>query len=243
MNFKNIGILDDSIGGIEVLNSLEKKYNENFIYYADLGEYPYGMKNLSINRLSNNAAKRILKENLKVLIISNPAIALNIEKNCVLTINGIESAISSLKEESLILTTSAVKKNIYFNNLIKGKNHKVIDAQILINTIQDSDKNHYIIFKLIEEYIGNTNKDILLLDSNLSLLKEKFIEYNENLKVLTLNEFIIKDFEEKFITDLKTYSKNKTKVNYLVSDYRIAFYLSAEEFFNGRYSKVRKDRA
>lgn len=241
MNFKNIGILDDSIGGIYVLNSLKEVYNENFIYYADLEEYPYGVKNLSLKSLSNKAADNIIKENLKVLIITNPAIAMNIDKKDLITVNGIESAIEDLKNNNtLILGSKATINSEYLKEITKDKGFILKDAQILINMIQDSDTNHYIVFKLIEEYIENFNGNILLLDSNLSLFKDKILNYNNDLKIYTLNDYIIKDFKEIFTKDLKHYYKNKTKIKYLVSNYRIAFYYAAEEFYSGRYSAVKK---
>lgn len=238
MNFKNVGILDDSIGGLKLLKDLEFLYNEKYVYFADLKEYPYGMKKRSIESLVQNALYTVMEMNLKVLVVTNPAMSYYINDLSILKIDGIKRALSDLSDKKLLVLGSEISIN---NEILNEylKDYKAINAQMLINMPHDGDNNYFIINELISEYIGDYSGDVLLFDSNLSLLR-KYFEKNKNITVHTLNDYILMDMDEFFTDDLRHLKSIKTKVNYYVSDYRIAFYKSAEEFLEGRYSSVRK---
>lgn len=239
MNFKNIGIIDDSIGGLEVLNKIKELYNENFIYFADLKNYPYGMWDKSLEKIIENTERYIIGKNIKCLIYTNPLIALESQdKSDILKINGIDSALNSLKDEKLMVFGS--RKLVENDEVFRIEDDEIVtcDATVLINTVQDGDRNEYLIKELIKEYLGDYKGNILLLDSNLSLLKEYFNEI-DGIDVYTINDYIIEEFKEKFTKDLRHSLRNKMSEKYFVSDHRIAFYLSAETFLEGKYSKVK----
>ncbi|MBP2025898.1 hypothetical protein [Peptoniphilus stercorisuis] len=237
MNFKKIGILDDSIGGIKVLNSLKEIYtNENFIYFADLKEYPYGLKKLSSEKLAKNSFENISKEDLKLLVITNPAISMSLKEEDIKIIDGINRSIEKLNYKNSLVLGSKLSLNLLEKRL--GFNIDKVDAQMLINLATDGDKNYYIITKLISEYIKD-KKEVILFDSNLLLFKDYFLNYNKNLKVYSLEDFILEDVGDYLKDDLRHLASNRQKVKYYTSDYRIAFYKSAEEFFDDRFSSVK----
>ncbi len=72
MNNKEIGVFDSGIGGITILNELKKLLpNENFLYYADSKNNPYGNK--SFDELFNivcNIVDFLLKRNVKLIVIA-----------------------------------------------------------------------------------------------------------------------------------------------------------------------------
>lgn len=67
-----IGFMDSGVGGISVLRkAVELLPNENFIYYGDNANAPYGPKPLEeIRRLCANAIDRLLQQDVKALVIA-----------------------------------------------------------------------------------------------------------------------------------------------------------------------------
>ena len=67
-----IGILDSGVGGISVLRkAVQLLPNENFIYYGDNQNAPYGPKPLEeIRRLSAQAVDHLLSQEVKALVIA-----------------------------------------------------------------------------------------------------------------------------------------------------------------------------
>lgn len=73
MNKKDaIGVFDSGVGGISVLRELKKRMpNENYIYFGDSANAPYGERTLSnICELSKNVAEKLIEKNVKCIIIA-----------------------------------------------------------------------------------------------------------------------------------------------------------------------------
>ena len=72
MNTKPIGVFDSGVGGISVLRELMKVMpHENYIYYGDNGNAPYGSKTTQmVKELSLNVAKELVKEDVKAIVIA-----------------------------------------------------------------------------------------------------------------------------------------------------------------------------
>lgn len=72
MNNNEIGVFDSGIGGITILNELKKLLpNENFIYYADSKNNPYGNKDLNeLFLIVCNIVDLLLKRNVKLIVIA-----------------------------------------------------------------------------------------------------------------------------------------------------------------------------
>ena len=67
-----IGIFDSGIGGVTVLKEILKVLpNENYIYYSDSKNNPYGDKNdKQINELCENIVKLFIKQKCKAIVIA-----------------------------------------------------------------------------------------------------------------------------------------------------------------------------
>lgn len=74
MKFDNrpIGVFDSGVGGISVLHCLtDLMPNENFIYYGDSLNAPYGTKTFdAVKELTFATAKRLIDQNCKCLVIA-----------------------------------------------------------------------------------------------------------------------------------------------------------------------------
>lgn len=75
LNFNSensIGFFDSGIGGLSVLKETIKVLpNENYIYFGDSINAPYGIKNVEeVKRLTFNAVKFLLDKNVKAIVIA-----------------------------------------------------------------------------------------------------------------------------------------------------------------------------
>ena len=69
---KPIGIFDSGIGGVTVLKEIIKVLpNENYIYYSDTKNNPYGDKtNEEIIKICDEITQYFIKRNCKVIVIA-----------------------------------------------------------------------------------------------------------------------------------------------------------------------------
>ena len=82
-----IGIFDSGMGGISVLNyCLKLMPNENYVYYADSANFPYGKKSREeLINIGNDIISKFVKNNAKELII-----ACNTMSTCLLGYNNLK---------------------------------------------------------------------------------------------------------------------------------------------------------
>lgn len=72
MEKRPIGVLDSGLGGRLVLNELKKQMpEENFIYLADIENFPYGNKTKEqIIELTRINVKKLINQNVKLIVIA-----------------------------------------------------------------------------------------------------------------------------------------------------------------------------
>ena len=78
-----IAVFDSGVGGISILRELKKLMpHEDFIYYGDCANAPYGTKSVDeIERLTLSASKHLYEKDIKCLVIAcNTATAVCISK-------------------------------------------------------------------------------------------------------------------------------------------------------------------
>lgn len=68
----NIGVFDSGIGGVTVLSEIIKVLpNENYKYYSDSKNNPYGDKTENeVKQISNNIVNHLIEENCKAIVIA-----------------------------------------------------------------------------------------------------------------------------------------------------------------------------
>ena len=68
----NIGIFDSGIGGITVLKEIIKLLpNENYIYYSDSKNNPYGNRtDKEIKEICTNIVEKLIEKNCKIIVIA-----------------------------------------------------------------------------------------------------------------------------------------------------------------------------
>lgn len=132
-----IGFFDSGVGGISVLHTARTLLpNENFLYYGDNGNAPYGGKPLDeIRSLSRNAVDKLLQRDVKAIVIAcntaTSAYAAILRAEVDLPVIGMEPAIKPAQEhrsggEILALATRATLSLPKFKNLMARYGERVI---------------------------------------------------------------------------------------------------------------------
>ncbi len=199
-----LAIIDSGIGGISVLNALINKYGAgNYIYFADNLYMPYGNKN-----------GEILKQRLKNIIT-------NLKKNYDVdkVIVACNTASSVLKNEKLddVYLMDFKKNYIYLSTLLtKNANTDIISivdkslASYIEKHIYEKEKLGNLLKRHIKRYELNKMDNLVLGCTHYELIKDLFIKYLPNTKILNNSDFLV---------DKIDYSPNtqETTILYLTS--------------------------
>ena len=129
-NVQPIAVFDSGVGGISVLKELVKILpNENYIYFGDSKNAPYGMKSKDeVQKLTMNCAKMLFDKGAKALVVAcntatSAAVRALREKYPDIPIVGIEPAVKpavSMKEHPkvLVMATPMTIREEKFQNLM-----------------------------------------------------------------------------------------------------------------------------
>ena len=127
-NQKPIGIFDSGIGGLTVLNELQKILpHQNFIYYADTRHLPYGDKSKEeIISYSEYIVKYFIENDVKAIVIAcgtASALAFETLKNDydVPIFNVIDSTVNHLNSNNIgiIATCASISSNVWDNKILE----------------------------------------------------------------------------------------------------------------------------
>ncbi|WP_102399425.1 glutamate racemase [Haloimpatiens massiliensis] len=129
-NSKPIGIFDSGLGGLSVLKEAIKLLPyEDFIYYGDTKNAPYGTKSVNeIRKLTNSVVDFLLDKEVKAIVIAcNTATSASVDelrKRYSLPIIGIEPALKpavelNRKGKIIIMATTVTLSEKKFKNLME----------------------------------------------------------------------------------------------------------------------------
>lgn len=171
-----IGLFDSGIGGLNVLNSLRKKYPKcDYIYFGDTLNVPYGNKSKEeLYNLSSKIVEFLISKEVDIIIIACGTISSNcyneLKKNYNIKIYDIISPtidyINNKKYDmvGVIGTSMTIRSGIFESNI----NSEVIGIECpkfvpLIESKENDDKK---IYDIINEYLNifmNHKIDTLVL--------------------------------------------------------------------------------
>lgn len=164
---KKIGIFDSGIGGVTVLKEILKVLpNENYIYYSDSANNPYGDKvDKKVIELSDNIVQYFIQNNCKAIVIacntaSAKAVTYLRKKYKDIPIIGIEPAYKMVYDYSydnptLVMATKGTIESEKFNLLYnKYNNHRtfLLPCIGLADIIEEGNKEK--IIKYLQETLG-----------------------------------------------------------------------------------------
>lgn len=184
-----IGIFDSGIGGVTVLKEILKVLpNEDYIYYSDSINNPYGDKNSEeIINICDNIVNILLEKDCKVIVIAcNTASAIAIEnlrkKYTDKIFIGIEPAYKMVhdynpEDQTLVMATKGTIESEKFNILYnKYNNHKtyLLSCIGLADIIEDGNKEKLKIYlrEILKRYKGNV-KNVVLGCTHYPLIKKE----------------------------------------------------------------------
>lgn len=175
MNNHPIGVFDSGIGGISVLKKIiEILPNEEYIYYADTDNVPYGLKtNQQILEYTKKAVEFLKNKNVKAIVIAcNTATSIAIKelrKQNNIPIIGIEPAAKPAVEHRgnkkvLVMATPVTVREKKLKELISrvDKNDSV-DLIAMPELVKFAEKEEFET-EAVEEYLKNRLKDYNLED-------------------------------------------------------------------------------
>lgn len=142
MDSRPVGIFDSGIGGLTVLKEIRAQLpNENFIYFGDTKNFPYGEKTKEeIINFSRKNIKYLIEQNVKTIVIAcgtATSQSLDIMKKEFSThiIGIIEPTVEFVKKRNIkkigvIATTGTIKNGAWERNLKeKNENIEVINQE------------------------------------------------------------------------------------------------------------------
>ena len=192
-NDKSIGIFDSGIGGVTVLKEILKILpNENYIYYSDSKNNPYGDKSdTEIFNICNEIVKKLFFEyNCKTIVIAcNTASAKTAkilrEKYTDKKIIAIEPAYKMVhdyayEKPTLVMATRGTIESKKFHNLLKKyDNHQtyLLACKGLADLIEnkDNEKITYYLQNNISRYKGKV-QNIVLGCTHYPLIQEQIAQ-------------------------------------------------------------------
>jgi len=152
-----IGIFDSGIGGVTVLHqALKQLPNEDYIYYADTQNVPYGEKpKEEVKRYIFEAVDFIARQGVKAVVIAcNTATSVAVEDlraKYAFPVLGIEPAVKPAVQASeamgkrvLVLATSLTLKEKKFHDLVdRIDSHAIVDKLPLPNLVQFAERYQF----------------------------------------------------------------------------------------------------
>lgn len=177
MNSKPIGIFDSGIGGLTVLKELQNQMpNENFIYFGDTLNFPYGEKTKEeIINFSKKNIEYLLSQDVKMIVIAcgtATSQAIDIMQNIFdipivgiiePTVNYIEKM--NLNKVGVIATTGTITSGAWERN-IKQK----------INDIEVINKACPLLAGIAEEGEATSNKSLKAIHEYMQIFKENNVK-------------------------------------------------------------------
>ena len=174
----SIGVFDSGIGGVTVLREIIKILpNENYIYYSDSKNNPYGDKTKQeIIKRCEEVFSYLLEKNCKAIVIAcNTASAIAVnnlrEKHKDIPIIAIEPAYKMVHDyaydkETLVMATKGTIESERFNLLYnKYNNHKtkLLECVGLADVIEEGNENKIkeYLEKNLKEYKGKVENVVL----------------------------------------------------------------------------------
>lgn len=243
MNNKPIGVFDSGIGGLTVLKEIIKILpNEEFIYYADTDNVPYGIKpKEEVKEYINQAVKFLIDKDVKAIVIAcNTAtsIAINdLRKKYSLPIIGIEPAAKPAienrgqKKVLIMATPTTIREEKLHNLLKKFSAEEFVDLIAMPKLVEYAESGEFN-SKEIEDYLKKQLQEFNLNDySEIVLGCTHFPFFKEEIKKVVPQSISIRDGSKGVANRLKDIlQKNNLLGN---NNLKIEYYYSgrkAEDF-------------
>ncbi len=251
MDNRPIGIFDSGVGGLSVLQELQKAMpKENYIYYGDTKNIPYGDKTTEeIIKYSKETVRFLMKFDMKLCIIACNTISIVALEELKKTfdmkfISIVRSGAKSienrnLKKIAIIGTKKTIEENTYEEEIKKiNKNIQVLNiATPKFATIVESGQantdisNRYV--KKYLQHLQEENLDAIILGcTHYPFLKNDIKKIIPNIEIINP--------AKQCVIDVKKYMNKKKLESSSIGD--IKFYVTGDvDYFDLVKNKYIKD--
>ena len=206
MNNNKIGMFDSGIGGLTVLKELRKLLpNENYIYYADSKNNPYGEKSDSeLMNIVTNIVDFLISREVKIIVIAcNTATTRCINRlrkmypNMIFvgTAPAIKVACDKNYKNTLVMATPGTIKSERTHELVKlnkKRDQKItlLSCKGLADAIESGNKDNVnkVLHKLLDKYVDEGIDSIVLGCTHYPHAKKNIKELFPNAKLIDGNK-------------------------------------------------------
>lgn len=206
MNNNKIGMFDSGIGGLTVLKELRKLLpNENYIYYADSKNNPYGEKSDSeLMNIVTNIVDFLISKEVKIIVIAcNTATTRCINRlrkmypNMIFvgTEPAIKVACDKNYKNTLVMATPGTIKSERTHELVKlnkKRDQKItlLSCKGLADAIESGNKDNVnkVLHKLLDKYVDEGIDSIVLGCTHYPHAKKNIKELFPNAKLIDGNK-------------------------------------------------------
>ena len=243
-----VGVFDSGIGGISVLAEIIKMLpNEEFVYFADTFNAPYGIKpENEVRSLSLKAADLLSFVGIKSLVIAcNTAtsVAINeMRRMYAFPVIGMEPAIKPavemrLKGKILVMATPVtLKSNKYISLVNRYKNQAEIVSLPCIGLVEIIEQG-YTHGREIEEYLSRLFSPVIKDDISIVVLGcTHYVLIKKEIVKMAQNGIIVIDGNYGTAKQLKTILQNERLLNSTIMEKpqtplkaNVQFYISGNE--------------
>ena len=226
-----IGVMDSGKGGLSVLEELKRVLpNENYIYYGDRCNNPYGSKSdEELLSITQNIVENFIKRGCKVIVVAcNTATVRCIEKlkklypNIIFvgTVPAVKVAYDAGCRNTLVLATPTTIKSERTNELVtefKRSNQNIYleSCSNLASSIEEDDEKEIdnILKDIYNKYKSKDIDSIVLGCTHYSLIKSTIKEVFGNVLLFDGNLGVAKEVRRKLIKyDLLNNGEGSVKI-------------------------------
>ena len=234
---KKIGVLDSGIGGTTVLNKIvELLPNEEYIYYADTKNNPYGEKSEEelYTIVKEIVTFLINKKNCKIIVLACNTATTKCMKKLqkefpdmlfVGTVPAVKVACDNHYKHTLVLATPATIDSERMAELVKA--NKKDDQEMILypcpglaDAIEKERKDKIIqILKKIKQEMQDKKIDSIVLGcTHYPLIKDQIKEYFPNVKLLDGSFGVAKEVKRKLENHHLLNEENTFNIEYIDSE-------------------------
>ncbi len=233
---KQIGVFDSGKGGLTTLNEIKKLLpHEDYIYYADSENNPYGDKtDEALYYIVTNVVDKLISKGVKLIVIAcNTATTKCIKKLrkdypdmlFVGTEPAIKVACDNNYKNTLVMATPGTIKSERTHELVKKnkrKNQKIhlLSCDELANAIEISDyeKIDNLLHKYLDEYENTGIDSVVLGCTHYPIIEDKIRVYFPDAKIIDGNAGVAKRVKNLLIRHklLNKQEKNGT-IEFIIS--------------------------
>lgn len=207
---KKIGVFDSGIGGLTTLEEIRKILpNEDYIFYADSKNNPYGEKTIDeLNKITKNIVNKLLEKNVKLIVIAcNTATTQCINylrsefPNMIFvgTEPAIKVACDNNYKNTLVMATpgtifSERTHELITNNKRENENIILVPCDKLANAIERNDKKDIdkILHDNLDKYKSKDIDAVVLGCTHYPIIKDRIQSFFPNSNLIDGNNGVAK---------------------------------------------------